>query len=131
MEGRVGCRQTPVWSPANRGFDPMLFQYWPPTHGPGPILKQHWVKSSCLLGSTQVSVYTQPCALCTSECENKHICVIFTHMQLWIVGERLNKKTPRVKGNVVWCFLVHLGGVPFLLCLILPQFEHVHPYPVE
>ena len=26
----------------------------------GPILKQHWVKSSCLLGSTQVSVYTHP-----------------------------------------------------------------------
>ena len=27
--------------------------------GPAP-LKQHWVKSSCLLGSTQVSVYTHP-----------------------------------------------------------------------
>ena len=28
--------------------------------GGGPILKQHWVKSSRLLGSTQVSVYTHP-----------------------------------------------------------------------
>ena len=37
-----GAQQTP-------GFDPMLFQYWPPTHGLGPILKQHCVKSSCFL----------------------------------------------------------------------------------
>ena len=26
----------------------------------GGVLKQHWVKSSCLLGSTQVSIYTHP-----------------------------------------------------------------------
>ena len=32
-----------------------------PLVGGGAILKQHWVKSSCLLGSTQVSVYTHPC----------------------------------------------------------------------
>ena len=30
--------------------------------GGGPILKQHWVKCSRLLGSTQVSVYTHPSA---------------------------------------------------------------------
>ena len=28
--------------------------------GGGPIVKQHWVESSRLLGSTQVSVYTHP-----------------------------------------------------------------------
>ena len=36
----------------------MLFQCWSSAVGDGPILKQHWVKSSRLLGSTQVSVYT-------------------------------------------------------------------------
>ena len=38
----------------------MLFQCWSRAVGGGPILKQHWVKSSRLLGSTQVSVYTHP-----------------------------------------------------------------------
>ena len=28
----------------------MLFQYWPTACGAGPTLKQHWIKSSCLLG---------------------------------------------------------------------------------
>ena len=28
----------------------MLFQCWPTANGAGPTLKQHWVKSSCLLG---------------------------------------------------------------------------------
>ena len=51
------CRQL---SQETRGLDPMLFQCWPSDVGGGPILKQHWVKSSCLLGSTQVSVYTHP-----------------------------------------------------------------------
>ena len=38
----------------------MLSQCWSSAVGGGPILKQHWVKSSRLLGSTQVSVYTHP-----------------------------------------------------------------------
>ena len=38
----------------------MLFQCWSSAVGGGPIVKQHWVKSSRLLGSTQVSVYTHP-----------------------------------------------------------------------
>ena len=46
--------------PANTKTDPMLFQCWSSAVGGGPILKQHWVKSSRLLGSTQVSVYTHP-----------------------------------------------------------------------
>ena len=31
------------------GFDPKLFQYRPTANGAEPTLKQHWVKSSCLL----------------------------------------------------------------------------------
>ena len=38
-------------SQETRGLDPMLFQCWPSAVGGGPILKQHWVKSSCLLGA--------------------------------------------------------------------------------
>ena len=38
----------------------MLFQCWSSAVGGGPIVKKHWVKSSRLLGSTQVSVYTHP-----------------------------------------------------------------------
>ena len=38
----------------------MLFQCWSSAVGGGPILKQHQVKTLCLLGSTQVFVYTQP-----------------------------------------------------------------------
>ena len=49
-------------SQQTRRLDPMLFQCWSSAVGGGPILKQHWVKCSCLLGSTQVSVYTHPSA---------------------------------------------------------------------
>ena len=45
-------------SQQTRRLDPMLFQCWSSAVGGGPILKQHWVKCSRLLGSTQVSVYT-------------------------------------------------------------------------
>ena len=51
------CRQL---SQETRGLNPMLFQYWSSAVVGGPILKQHWVKSSRLLGSTQVSVYNHP-----------------------------------------------------------------------
>ena len=44
--------------PANRRLDPMLFHCLSSAVGGGLIVKQHWVKSSRLLGSTQVSVYT-------------------------------------------------------------------------
>ena len=47
-------------SQQTRRLDPMLFQCWSSAVGGGPILKQHWVKSWRLLGSTQVSVYTHP-----------------------------------------------------------------------
>ena len=47
-------------SQQTRRLDPMLFQCWSSAVGGGPILKQHLVKSSRLLGSTQVSVYTHP-----------------------------------------------------------------------
>ena len=43
-------------------LDPMLFHCWSSAVGGGPILKQHWVKCSRLLGSTQVSVCTHPSA---------------------------------------------------------------------
>ena len=49
-------------SQQTRRLDPMLFQCWASAVGGGPILKQHWVKCSRLLGSTQVSVYTHPSA---------------------------------------------------------------------
>ena len=49
-------------SQQTRRLDPMLFQCWSSAVDGGPILKQHWVKSSRLLGSTQVSVYTHPSA---------------------------------------------------------------------
>ena len=49
-------------SQQTRRLDPMLFQCWSSAVGGGPILKQHWVKCSRLLGSTQVSVYTHPSA---------------------------------------------------------------------
>ena len=49
-------------SQQTRRLDPMLFQCWSSAVGDGPILKQHWVKCSRLLGSTQVSVYTHPSA---------------------------------------------------------------------
>ena len=51
------CRQL---SQQTQRFDPMLFQCWSSAVGGGQILKQYWVKSSRLLGSTQVSVYTNP-----------------------------------------------------------------------
>ena len=51
------CRQL---SQQTRRLDPMLFQCWSSAVGGGQILKQYWVKSSSLLGSTQVSVYTHP-----------------------------------------------------------------------
>ena len=41
-------------------FDPILFQCWSSAVGDGQILKQYWIKSSRLLGSTQVTVYTNP-----------------------------------------------------------------------
>ena len=43
-------------SQQTRRLDPMLFQCWSSAVGGGPILEQHWIKSSCLLGSTQVSL---------------------------------------------------------------------------
>ena len=49
-------------SQQTRRLDPMLFQCWSSAVGGGPILKQHWVKCSRLLGSIQVSVYTHPSA---------------------------------------------------------------------
>ena len=39
----------------------MLFQCWSSADGGGPILKQHWFKSSRLLGSMHTGVvYTHP-----------------------------------------------------------------------
>ena len=38
----------------------MVFLCWSSAVGGGSIVKQHWVESSRLLGSTQVSVYTHP-----------------------------------------------------------------------
>ena len=45
-------------SQQTRGLDPTLFQCWCSAVGGESILKQRWVKSSCWLSSTQVSVYT-------------------------------------------------------------------------
>ena len=57
---RHACIKCGQLSQQTRRLDPMLFQCWSSAVGGGLILKQHWVKSSRLLGSTQVSVYTHP-----------------------------------------------------------------------
>ena len=46
--------------PANTKTWPNVVSMLASAVGGGPIVKQHWVKSTCLLGSTQVSVYTHP-----------------------------------------------------------------------
>ena len=38
------------YSQQTRALDPMLFRCWTSAVGSGPLLKQHWVKSLCLLG---------------------------------------------------------------------------------
>ena len=43
-----GAEDVPTLQP--RGLDLMVFQCWASAVGGGPILKQHWVKSSWLLG---------------------------------------------------------------------------------
>ena len=48
-DGGVGVDRYLCGAQQTRGFDPMLFQYWPTADSAGPTLKQHWVKSSCLL----------------------------------------------------------------------------------
>ena len=66
-----------------RGFDPMLFQYWPTANGAGPPLKQHWVKSSCLLGELSpfgymraVCVWLEQAAQCSVYfCRRKKVSV--------------------------------------------------------
>ena len=59
---RHACIKMRTLSQQTRRLHPMLFQCWSSVVGGGPILKQHWVKCSRLLGSTQVSVYTNPSA---------------------------------------------------------------------
>ena len=59
---RHACIKMRTALPANTKTRLMLFQCWTSAVGGGPILKQHWVKCSHLLGSTQVSVYTHPSA---------------------------------------------------------------------
>ena len=49
--------------PANTKTRPNVVSMLVQRHWGGPILKQHWVKCSRLLGSTQVSVYTHPSAI--------------------------------------------------------------------
>ena len=39
--GRVGVDRHLCGTQQTRGFDPMLFQYWPIVNGAGPALKQH------------------------------------------------------------------------------------------
>ena len=48
--GGVGVDRHLCGAQQTRGFDPMLFHYWPTANGAGPTLKQHRVKASCLLG---------------------------------------------------------------------------------
>ena len=45
-------------SQQTRGLDPILFQCWSSAVCGGSIVERHWVKASCWLSSTQVSVYT-------------------------------------------------------------------------
>ena len=52
----------------------MLFQYWPTANGAGPTLKQHWVKSSCLLRELSA------CRLCLVGTDYTVLCVPTPHI---------------------------------------------------
>ena len=56
--GGVGVDRHLCGAQQTRGFDPMLFHYWPTAKGAGPTLKQHRVKASCLLGKLSALWYT-------------------------------------------------------------------------
>ena len=57
--GGVGVDRHLCVAQQTPGFYPMLFQYWPTANGAGPTLKQHWVKSPCLLGELSAFWYTR------------------------------------------------------------------------
>ena len=57
--GGVGVDRHLCGAQQTRGFDPMPFHYWPTANGAGPTLKQHWVKSTCLLGELSAFWYTR------------------------------------------------------------------------
>ena len=40
--------------PANTRHSPMLFRCWLSVEDDGPVLKQHWVNASCLLGESKL-----------------------------------------------------------------------------
>ena len=63
--GGLGVDKHLCGAQQTRGFDLMLFQYWPTANGSGPTLKQHRVKSSSLQGEHAACVWleqaTQSC----------------------------------------------------------------------
>ena len=57
--GGLGVDKHQCRAQQTRGFDLMLFQYWPTAKGAGPTLKQHRVKSSSLQGQLSAFGYTR------------------------------------------------------------------------
>ena len=57
--GGVGVDRHLCGVQQTRVFDPILFQYLPTANVAGPTLKQHWVKSSCLLRELSAFWYTR------------------------------------------------------------------------
>ena len=57
--GGLGVDKHLCGAQQTRGFDLMLFQYWPTAHGAGPTLQQHRVKSSSLQGELSAFGYTR------------------------------------------------------------------------
>ena len=105
--GGVGVDRHLCGAQQTRAFDPMLFQYWPTANGAGPILKQHWVESSCLLGELSAFWYTR--AVCVWS-EQAAQCSVYITTYLFDLcsikrGESKGSLKPR---DPPWCIRVHL-----------------------
>ena len=61
-----------------RGFDLMLFQYWPTASGAGPTLKQHWAKSSSLQGELSAFGYTRAVCVWLEQATQLELCLVGT-----------------------------------------------------
>ena len=57
--GGLGVDKHLCGAQQTRGFDLMLFQYWPTANGAGPALKRHRVESSSLQGELSAFGYTR------------------------------------------------------------------------
>ena len=75
--GGVGVDRHLCGAQQTRGFDPMLFHYWPIANGAGPTLKQHRVKASCLLGELSALWYTRAVCVWLEQAVHSALCKQF------------------------------------------------------